>query len=57
MQALTPSFLGDGPDTWLINPNLPNGLVIDRETGIYAARIVAAAKMNKDLIAVGPANI
>ncbi len=34
MQALTPSFLGDGPDTWLINPNLPNGLVIDRETGV-----------------------
>jgi len=31
--------------------------MLDRETGIYAARIVAANKMTKDLVAVGPANI
>ena len=30
------------------------GSVIDRETGIYAARLVAANKMNKDIVAVGP---
>lgn len=30
------------------------GSVIDREAGIYAARLVAANKMNKDIVAVGP---
>ena len=36
MQALTPSFLGDGPDTWLINPYLPDGLEFDRDTGVIS---------------------
>ena len=33
------------------------GSVIDRETGIYAARLVAANKMNKDIVAIGPSQI
>ena len=36
MQALTPSFTGDGPDYWLVNPNLPSGISIDRETGVIS---------------------
>ena len=47
MQALTPSFLGDGPDTWLINPNLPNGLVIDRETGVIFGVPTAPSQNSK----------
>ena len=36
MQALTPSFTGDGPEYWLVNPNLPSGISIDRETGVIS---------------------
>ena len=33
------------------------GIVLDKEIGLYAARIAALNKMNKDIKAVGPANI
>ncbi|MEC7721070.1 MAG: M60 family metallopeptidase [Candidatus Thermoplasmatota archaeon] len=29
MQALTPSFQGDGPQNWFVNPRLPDGLILD----------------------------
>ena len=32
-------------------------MVLDNTVGLYAARIVALSKMNKDIKAVGPANI
>lgn len=33
------------------------GIILNKEIGLYAARIVAMNKMNKDLKVVGPANI
>ncbi len=36
MQALTPSFIGDGPESWVINPPLPQGLELDDETGVIS---------------------
>lgn len=33
------------------------GVVLNKEIGIYAARVVAVGKMNKDVKAVGPADI
>ena len=36
MQALTPSFTGDGPQNWLINPRLPEGLSLDLESGVIS---------------------
>ena len=33
------------------------GTQLNRETGIYAARLVKQNKMTKDIVAVGPANI
>ena len=33
------------------------GVVLNKEIGLYAARIVAVNKMNKDIKAIGPANI
>lgn len=33
------------------------GIVLNKEIGIYAARVVAVSKMNKDIKAVGPMNI
>ena len=36
MQALTPSFTGDGPENWLINPDLPEGLTLDYENGVIS---------------------
>jgi hypothetical protein len=33
------------------------GIVLNKEIGLYAARVVAVNKMNKDIKAVGPANI
>ena len=34
MQQLTPSFLGDAPSDWAINPQLPDGVEIDLESGV-----------------------
>ena len=36
MQALTPSFTGDGPQNWLINPRLPEGLSLDLDSGVIS---------------------
>jgi len=33
MQTLTPSFLGDAPSSWVANPELPDGILIDPESG------------------------
>ena len=33
IQTLTPSFNGDGPQNWLVNPRLPDGLSLDQQTG------------------------
>ena len=32
----TPSFIGDGPDVWLVSPSLPGGLLLDSETGVLS---------------------
>ena len=36
MQALTPSFTGDGPQNWLVNPRLPEGIALDLDTGVIS---------------------
>ena len=36
MQALTPSFLGDGPQNWFVNPRLPDGLSLDGASGVIS---------------------
>lgn len=36
MQALTPSFTGDGPENWLVNPELPGGLKLDSQSGVIS---------------------
>ena len=36
MQALTPSFLGDGPQNWFVNPRLPDGLFLDGASGVIS---------------------
>ena len=36
MQPLTPSFLGDAPSAWAVNPQLPDGIVIDHESGVIS---------------------
>ena len=36
MQALTPSFTGDGPQFWVINPSLPSGITFDRDSGVIS---------------------
>ena len=36
MQSLTPSFTGDGPQNWLVNPRLPKGLSLDSENGVLS---------------------
>ena len=36
MDALTPSFLGDGPETWMVAPSLPEGLALDAQTGVLS---------------------
>ena len=32
----SPSFVGDGPDVWLVSPDLPDGLILDSETGVLS---------------------
>ena len=36
IQSLTPSFTGDGPQNWLVNPRLPDGLTLDAESGVIS---------------------
>ncbi len=33
---LIPSFSGDGPDHWAVNPTLPNGININSESGVIS---------------------
>ena len=41
MQALTPSFLGDAPSTWSVNPQLPDGISLDPESGVISGKPTA----------------
>ena len=41
MQALTPSFIGDGPQNWLVNPRLPEGIILDSENGVISGTPVS----------------
>ena len=36
MQPLTPSFLGDRPSSWSIYPNLPEGIIMDLDSGVIS---------------------
>ena len=36
MQPLTPSFIGDAPSNWAVNPSLPDGLALDNGTGVIS---------------------
>tara|TARA_B100000614_G_scaffold122144_1_gene109415 strand:+ start:2374 stop:6348 length:3975 start_codon:yes stop_codon:yes gene_type:complete len=36
MDLLSPSFIGDGPEVWLVTPSLPDGLQIDAESGVIS---------------------
>ena len=36
MQSFTPSFTGDGPQFWIINPSLPLGIIFDRDSGVIS---------------------
>jgi len=36
IQPLTPSFNGDGPQNWLVTPSLPDGLSLNRQTGVIS---------------------
>ena len=36
MQPLTPSFFGDGPSSWSIYPNLPEGIKMNLDTGVIS---------------------
>ena len=36
MQPLTPSFLGDRPSSWSISPNLPEGIIMDLDSGVIS---------------------
>ena len=36
IQKLTPSFLGDAPSSWAVNPSFPDGLSIDPDSGVIS---------------------
>ena len=36
MQQLTPSFLGDAPREWAVNPQLPDGIEMNLESGVIS---------------------
>ncbi len=42
IQALTPSFQGDGPQSWSVNPPLPEGLELDESGVISGVPLVEA---------------
>ena len=44
MQALTPSFTGDGPQFWVINPSLPSGITFDRDSGVISGTPVEVSQ-------------
>jgi len=35
-QQLTPSFLGDAPSSWAVNPSFPDGISIDQDSGVIS---------------------
>ncbi len=41
MQSLTPSFVGDAPSTWDVNPTLPSGISIDPGSGVISGTPVS----------------
>jgi hypothetical protein len=56
MQSLTPSFEGDGPKNWLVNPRLPSGLVLDQSSGeISGIPTIATEELRYTIIAVNAA--
>ncbi|MFL2975082.1 MAG: putative Ig domain-containing protein [Candidatus Thalassarchaeaceae archaeon] len=36
IQQMTPSFLGDAPSSWAVNPSFPDGISIDPDSGVIA---------------------
>ena len=61
MQALTPSFTGDGPQFWVINPSLPFGITFDRDNGVISGSPIDTSNQIRYTIvgsnAVGSTNV
>ena len=36
IQQMTPSFLGDAPSSWAVNPPLPDGIALDPDSGVIS---------------------
>ena len=47
MQNLTPSFLGDGPETWQINPPLPDGFALDSNSGVISGIPINSKELSR----------
>ena len=51
----TPSFIGDGPDVWLVSPSLPEGLILDSETGVLFGTPLQSGASVHTIVASNPA--
>ena len=51
----TPSFIGDGPDVWLVSPSLPGGLLLDPETGVLSGIPFESGNSVHTIVASNPA--